>query len=249
MLTRAVNSVYAQSYKNYEIIVVDDGSVSSVEDVLAGVADERLILVRQMNRGAAAARNTGIRLARGEYISFLDDDDEYLSTFMEHTLDGLSSGASHGHLSWCDVRFLEYSDATLTPTSSHERLMRQHDSQIQVFEDLLASGTGCGLTVSINILKKVGRFNEQLACVEDTDLFFRILIAGFQPTPIRSIEVQVHNHKGKRLTNEILNRKRIEECIWLTEEYELFLRKHPTLKAQLFEQIKRLRLESMSGPI
>ncbi len=82
MLKEAIESVLAQTYTDYEVIVVDDGSTDNTRDSVAGVSD-RLIYVHQENHGVSSARNHGIRLARGKYIAFLDSDDLFLPTKLE----------------------------------------------------------------------------------------------------------------------------------------------------------------------
>lgn len=78
-LLRAVNSVLNQDYREIELIVVDDASSDGSADLLKGVADPRLRVIRhEKNKGVAGATNTGIRAARGEIIAFQDSDDEWL---------------------------------------------------------------------------------------------------------------------------------------------------------------------------
>ncbi len=76
MIGRATESVLDQTCEHIEIIVVDDGSRDDTESVVRAFDDDRLRYVRQENAGANAARNHGIRLASGTYVSFLDSDDE-----------------------------------------------------------------------------------------------------------------------------------------------------------------------------
>ena len=76
-LTEAVKSVQNQSYKSFELIVVDDGSSDETRCHFGDRKD--LIYLYQNNRGVSAARNLGIRKARGEYIAFLDSDDRWTS--------------------------------------------------------------------------------------------------------------------------------------------------------------------------
>jgi glycosyltransferase involved in cell wall biosynthesis len=76
-IARAIDSVLKQDFDNYQIIAVDDGSNDSSPRVLRGYGD-RIKVARQCNRGAAAARNAGARIAEGEYLAFLDADDEWL---------------------------------------------------------------------------------------------------------------------------------------------------------------------------
>jgi glycosyltransferase involved in cell wall biosynthesis len=83
-LERAVRSVLNQSYGDFELVVVDDGSTDELDAVLARFPDARLRVVRHArNLGAAAARNSGVRASRGAFIAFLDSDDEWLPLKLE----------------------------------------------------------------------------------------------------------------------------------------------------------------------
>jgi len=80
MVGRAIQSVLNQMYKEFELIVVDDGSTDNTEEVVKGFGDERLRYIRlsEKSGGSAVPRNTGLKVARGEYIACLDDDDSWL---------------------------------------------------------------------------------------------------------------------------------------------------------------------------
>ena len=79
LLIRALDSVFNQSVKNIEIIIIDDGSTDNVEKLLFPVINKynNIIYCRQVNQGTPSALNLGIRLSKAEYITFLDSDDEY----------------------------------------------------------------------------------------------------------------------------------------------------------------------------
>src|ERR687898_3616338 len=89
-LGEAIESVLAQSYPHFEVIVVDDGSTDNTSEVAASYAGVRYI--RQENQGLAGARNAGIRRSRGSYLVFLDADDRLLADALEA---GLASLEEH----------------------------------------------------------------------------------------------------------------------------------------------------------
>lgn len=75
LLIETVNSVLEQSFTDFELILVDDGSREPTREIIAGFTDERIVVITQPNGGVASARNTGISAARGRYIALLDHDD------------------------------------------------------------------------------------------------------------------------------------------------------------------------------
>ena len=74
-LPETLASVWQQTFTDFEVLIIDDGSSDDIKEWVSQIDDARLKLVCQANQGASAARNNGIRAARGEYIAFLDADD------------------------------------------------------------------------------------------------------------------------------------------------------------------------------
>ncbi|WP_214019921.1 glycosyltransferase family 2 protein [Methanoculleus sp.] len=85
-IARALNSVLAQTVRDFEVIVVDDGSTDDGAETVRGFEDPRIRLIRQENRGVSAARNEGIEAARAELVAFLDADDEWMPRHLEALL-------------------------------------------------------------------------------------------------------------------------------------------------------------------
>ena len=89
LLPRALDSIIAQTYEDWEIVLVDDGSTDNTDTAAAGYAEclkERLVYLRRPHAGVSAARNCGIDACSGRFVAFLDSDDEYLPTKLERQL-------------------------------------------------------------------------------------------------------------------------------------------------------------------
>ena len=83
LIRRTVDSILGQSYRHFELLVVNDGGSDHTPQAIANVHDERLRYLTQRHAGQAAARNAGLQLARGEYVAFCDDDDVWLDRKLE----------------------------------------------------------------------------------------------------------------------------------------------------------------------
>lgn len=89
-ILRTLDSIANQSFLDFEIIVVDDGSSDHGPQLVETYPDSRLTLLRQSNQGPGAARNTGLKLAKGDYIAFLDADDEWLPNYLQTSIASLN---------------------------------------------------------------------------------------------------------------------------------------------------------------
>lgn len=101
-IIRAINSIFRQTYKQIELIIVDDCSTDNTENVIKSLNNSKIIYIKHSeNQGACAARNKGIKSASGEYIAFLDSDDEWLPTKIERQIDFIQSNN-------CDIVFCSH---------------------------------------------------------------------------------------------------------------------------------------------
>ncbi|MGH2956786.1 MAG: glycosyltransferase family 2 protein [Solirubrobacterales bacterium] len=172
LVRRAIGSVVAQTYRDFELIVVDDGSTDGTVEMLKSVAEAepRLRYRRQPNRGVAAARNAGVRMARGEIVAFLDSDDRWLPDHLALVTDVLEGLPDAVLVSTCPRFILAGSQ-------------RAADAQlVDHRRGLLSEAASAGfmpcLAVRRQALLEVGRFDERLGALEDSDLLRRLATTG-----------------------------------------------------------------------
>lgn len=101
-LRDTVESVLSQSFQDFEIIIVDDGSTDNTKETISKLGnDQRIIYISQENKGQACARNTGLKMAKGDYIALLDADDKWLPNRLEEAVAALDNhpdvGLVHAH--------------------------------------------------------------------------------------------------------------------------------------------------------
>ena len=114
----ALTSISRQSYEDWEGIVVDDGSTDGSAEVAASFPDKRFRIIRQPNAGPGAARNRGITEARGQYLAFLDADDEWFPDYLDTAVRLFGEGGNQ-ELASVTSGYVEY-----PPNQSREPLWR-----------------------------------------------------------------------------------------------------------------------------
>jgi len=182
-LSDSVTSALAQTLRPLEVIVVDDGSTDDTPAVLARYAG-RVRVLRQPNRGLAAARNAGLAAARGTYVAFLDADDVMAPTKLAAQLEVLERSPTIGW-TYCDV--LIETVATRTTVTASERFgygARALDGWL--FPELIHGNFIPAIAPMIRrtALDAAGGFDERLTALEDWDMWLRLsLIAEARYTP------------------------------------------------------------------
>ncbi|MUL38748.1 glycosyltransferase family 2 protein [Gloeocapsopsis dulcis] len=168
-LQTTLASVFKQTFQDFEIIVVNDGSLDETEKYVSSLADPRLKLINQVNQGVASARNTGITHAQGEYLAFLDADDLWEPTKLETQVCCLEERFEIG---------LVYTWTALANQDgkSTGRLVTSH-AEGEVWQQLIKFNfIGCGSTPLIrkSCFKTVGLFDSELSPAEDWDMWLKI---------------------------------------------------------------------------
>lgn len=191
LLPRAIGSVLKQTYKNIEIIVVDDGSCDRTEDVVREMMtchQNIRYLKHSTPKGACAARNYGIREARGEFVAGLDDDDEWLPKRIEKLL-----GSFRDEFAYiCSRDWIIYPERTV---------QRAEKREITLDEMLYENVTGNQVLTRRERFLSVGGFDERLTSGQDYDMWLRLLkkygSALMLPEPLQRV---YRDHRGERVS-------------------------------------------------
>lgn len=174
-LARAIQSVLDQIYASFELIIVDDCSTDDTEAVIKSFQDERIIYVRHSeNKGAAAARNTGISKAKGELLAFLDSDDEFVQDKLKIQIEILQSLSKDTGLVIADLYNLDkYSLGKNKELYDSKEMPSGHIQPSSAFPASIFSPPSTWL-LRKSCVKEVGLFDEMIFGIEDADYFARI---------------------------------------------------------------------------
>lgn len=170
LLYRAIESVLNQTYFNFELIVVDDCSKDSTKNVVKGFCDNRIRYIRhEKNKGAPAARNSGIAAAGGEYIAFQDSDDEWFSTKLEKQMSLFDSASRDLGVVYTSFWVIDQGKKTLIPPLDLKKTDGEiHDMLLET--NFISTPTA---VVRKECFKKVGMF-ANIPRLQDWELWLRI---------------------------------------------------------------------------
>lgn len=190
-IKEAINSVLSQDFQDYEIIVVDDGSTDNTKEIINSLKNKKIRYFFQENKGRSRARNRAIKLARGQYLSFLDSDDIFLPGKLTKQAKCLDKHSEIG---------MVYASALTMDESSH-KLNKKY----------LATSSGFiykevafvfpliiilpAVMIRGEVFKKVGNFDPKMDRFEDSDMWRRIA-QKYQILAIREPLCQIRHHWG-----------------------------------------------------
>ncbi len=188
-IVNTINSILTQTYQNFEIIIVDDGSIDNTEEVVKTIINEKIKYYKINNSERGAARNYGTLKSTGDYVTFLDSDDELLPHYFSNACESITK--------YNNPPFLHLGYEIINPDSSllfHVNDLKNDEIDFLVKGNLL-SCMGCFMRTDIS---RKFLFNEdrELAGSEDWELWFRVLSNLGIKTDNR-ISARMHNHSNR----------------------------------------------------
>ena len=239
---RALDSIAAQSFRDFEVIVVDDGSTDDGAAVVKAYADERVRLVSQSNAGPGAARNRGIAEARGDLVAFLDADDEWLPDYLQ---EGVAALDHYGpDVASITAGYYEYPAGLSREQMWRARGLSEGAHRVdagtspELVVSMLAYMSPWSTVARAEVLRRWGGFYSRHRCLyaEDAYLWLKLLMnetVAFNLKPLVNFHVE-----ASELSKNLRGARPVEP--FLTEPEELRAACPPHLSS-LLEQVLAIR--------
>lgn len=232
LLPKAVRSVLSQSFKDFELIIVDDASSDNTEQVIKSFTDDRILYLRHpFSKGGPAARNSGLQLSCGKYIAFLDDDDEWMSGKLLKQTAKLDNAPARVGIIYCWANLIA-SSGRVRPRPTP----RKHGD---LSYDLLwgsVFGSVSKALIRRECFDKVGGFNEELSSCQDWDMWFRIArFYDFDFVPEVLCNIYQHSEQISNTYKSIIPGR-----IHMVENHFNDFQEYPAILVQHYKQIGKL---------
>ncbi len=245
MIMRTLASVLTQTYTEFEVIIVNDGSTDGSLDVISNfTSDARIKIINQENQGVSAARNKGVACAKYDYIAFLDGDDEWLPGYldkMKEAIELFPNASMYGFPSWHrDIMTGQTDNATLNRYKDKIQI-------VEYFENPQTMPNSSAIVVSkkfFNMIDNGYGFPVGNVCCEDWSCFNRIAFLG--PLVYIGIPLAIRNNGVSGQATGIKKENRFKLMPSIVDFYNLthdFSLKHPD-KNQLFKIFFRYDLRN-----
>lgn len=239
-VSQAIESVQQQTFDNWELFVVNDCSTDTTQEIISKYSCQKIKLINlTKNSGVSHARNYALNLADGKYVTFLDDDDLYASTFLQTLYDQIQSDKEGYDYYWTGIRVLN--------SKAHNKLnsgvdtiwsvdSKQKDDQELLMKKIALSH---GMCIKTQSLKQVGFFDEAFVNSEDKELFLRMIEADFSYKAISSVQIYKRDHDYPKLSHNSDNIVRVESAERIIEKHIDYLSTNKRLLKLLQKSLAR----------
>lgn len=237
-LGHAIESVLNQTFKDFELLIIDDGSTDDTKEFCKKYLDDSKVqYIYQENRGLAGARNTGIEKSQGNYVCFLDDDDVWKENKLQKQIDFFEKNLDVGMI---------FTNLELIDENGNIVGYQKHSANGDIYKELFFENIVDAPSSSMikkQVFEKVGNFKEWMKSAEDYELWVRIA-KEYKIYSINEPLVQYRVHQNKMSTNyskmefygiatlyyALENDKNFDEILAYYKLYEKYASKHFSLK-------------------
>ena len=209
----AITSILDQTYQDWELIVVNDGSTDQTTTILDRFQDGRIKIIHQKNQGEAVARNTALTEMNGEFLSFLDADDLYFPGFLE-SMSGFLSSQPEIDACYCDGWYIDTQDQILTQLSGQRRGPFEGD----IFEPLIRASDVFGPPTCTLIRRKLVQehqiqFDPRIVIGPDWDFFIQVAqFSKWKYLNYQGVKYRVHQTNITLTTSSSKRRESLAIC-------------------------------------
>lgn len=234
-IASTLQTVLNQTYQDFEIVIVNDGSTDHSVEEITKVLDPRIRLIHQENAGVSAARNRGIEEAKGEYIAFLDADDEWKSDYLKTQYE-LTQKYPECSVFACNYEFKD-SQGKVTPTIIRKIPFKGEDGILSNYFEVASCSHPpiCSITIMVkkNAIQSIGGFPIGVKSGEDLLTWARLAVNGEiaynkQAYAIFNVEGYSINEKPKRIPAE-------QDIVG--QELKALLKAHPSKGLRLYNAL------------
>lgn len=223
LLHRAIKSVLKQTYQIFELIIVDDGSSDNTDQVVTNFSDSRIHYIRlNNNRGKSIALNEGIKASKGEFLIFLDDDDEFLPQLLEIEVDAIRNTTDEVGFVFGLGKIIRKQRISYFNRKNYQKKDDLFKAQLQ-----FCALTHLGVLIKKKCLERVGYFNESLFFGIDWEFMLRLL-KHFEYIRVNRVVCKVHyedplnvSHISEDTKSKIPNRLRTYKILLKDFYYEI----------------------------
>jgi len=251
-IRNTIESVLSQSYQNFELIIVNDGSKDNSLKVVQSITDPRITLINKTNEGVSSARNVGIKTAKSEYISFLDADDMWDFNYL-YVMKKLIEDYPDASFYACQFFSKNGSDIKISNQIHDQRGYIDNYFEAQIKAPVVCSSN---VIIKKECFEQIGYFNSKLSRGEDLEMWVRLARnykLAFEPIPLSYYIIDAHHRAcyttpplenyylqynldplpyyerkyflklAKSVIFELLLKKKFKEVIYLVRKYNFLL--------------------------
>jgi glycosyltransferase involved in cell wall biosynthesis len=231
VLPRAINSVLMQSLQDIELLILDNSSKDDTERVVRNYDDARIRYVRHEPMNVSQARNLGVREARGQYVSFLDDDDEWFSDKLEAEVRVFEAGPKELGLVYCGFEIVDHRGMVMQMSIPNQRGWL-YDLILQKRDAL--TGAASVPMIRRECYDAVGLYDPKLNVSEDDELYMRVA-KRYMWDFVPEVLVRIHLHRGAKLGGRVADQ--LEAAMYRYALIRNELERYPRTKSSYLQQI------------